>query len=236
MSSFVRSVRVEAPRDELFAWHARPGAFERLTPPFENARLVEDSGSLADGAHKVIAIGPLGLRWIARHEGYVANERFVDVQERGPFRAWRHVHSFREDGARGSVLEDSIEYELPFGALGALVAGRIVERKLERMFAWRHAVTKHDVELVARAPAHAAAIAIVGDGEIARRVRAFVSTAGWKLDATREAGPASIRVDLGAGLARITARTGVSELVLASASLEELARLHHALRSAAAVR
>lgn len=236
MSSFVRSVRIEAPRSELFAWHARDGAFERLTPPFESARLVVDTGGIEDGARKVIAIGPLGLRWTARHEGYVANERFVDVQEKGPFRAWRHVHSFRDDGARGAILEDAIEYELPLGRLGALVAGRIVERKLERMFAWRHAVTKHDVELVARAPALDAAIAIVGDGEIARRVRAFASTAGWKLDATREVGAATIRVELGAGRARVSAGAGASELVLASASLEELARLHHALRSAAAAR
>lgn len=236
MTSFVRRLSVAAPRSELFAWHARDGAFERLTPPFENARLVEDSGGIEDGARKVIAIGPLGLRWVARHEGYVANERFVDVQEKGPFRAWRHVHGFRDDGARAAILEDAIEYELPLGRIGALVAGGIVARKLERMFAWRHSVTRHDVELVARAPALAATIAIAGEGEIARRVRAFARTAGWKLDAPSEDGRRTIAVALSRGRARVSAGAHASELVLESARLEELAQLHHALRAAANAR
>ena len=41
------------PAGELFAWHARPGAFERLNPPFDRVEVVERSGGLEPGARTV---------------------------------------------------------------------------------------------------------------------------------------------------------------------------------------
>ena len=34
--------------DDLFAWHAHPGALERLTPPWMNVRVVSQDG-IGDG-------------------------------------------------------------------------------------------------------------------------------------------------------------------------------------------
>ena len=31
-------------REELFAWHSRPGAFDRLAPPWETLRVIERGG------------------------------------------------------------------------------------------------------------------------------------------------------------------------------------------------
>jgi ligand-binding SRPBCC domain-containing protein len=50
------------------------------------------------------------------------------------------------DGAGGSWLVDHIEYELPLGAIGNLVAGRFVRNKIDKMFDYRHAVTKRACE------------------------------------------------------------------------------------------
>jgi uncharacterized protein len=49
-------------------------------------------------------------------------------------------------GPHSSVLEDAIEYELPFGAIGWLVGRPVVQRKLKRLFAFRHAVTRQAFE------------------------------------------------------------------------------------------
>jgi hypothetical protein len=141
MPTFVKQSRIEAPRAEVFAWHAHPAAFARLTPPWERVRIVADSGGIEDGACRVLAIGWLGLRWVARHEGYRAGEQFRDVQERGPFRRWTHTHTFRDAGPGASILEDRIDYELPLGAFGELLVGWLVRRKLARLFAWRHRAT-----------------------------------------------------------------------------------------------
>ena len=40
---------VDAPRDDVFAWHARPGAIHRLLPPWQPMSVVAEAASLADG-------------------------------------------------------------------------------------------------------------------------------------------------------------------------------------------
>jgi len=37
---FVRRSRIEAPSEEVFDWHARSGAFQRLTPPWETVQII----------------------------------------------------------------------------------------------------------------------------------------------------------------------------------------------------
>jgi ligand-binding SRPBCC domain-containing protein len=59
--------------------------------------------------------------------------RFVDVQLDGPYRLWRHLHEFSDlDG--GTLVRDRVEYELPFGPLGALAHALLVRRRLEAIF------------------------------------------------------------------------------------------------------
>jgi len=47
---FVQRSGLAASAAEVFQWHARPGAFERLTPPWEHVRIVEKHGGIEDGA------------------------------------------------------------------------------------------------------------------------------------------------------------------------------------------
>ena len=86
-------------------------------------------------------MGPLRLRWTFEHNGYIEGRQFRDVQTSGPFRRWEHTHLFIPEGPEACKLEDRIEYELPFGALGNLFGGELVRRKLARVFEYRHRVT-----------------------------------------------------------------------------------------------
>src|SRR5512139_741517 len=144
---FVRRSHLDAPAAEVFRWHARPGAFERLTPPWEAVRVVERRGGIEDGARLVLRLGPgpFGPRWVAEHRDYVEGEQFRDVQTAGPFAHWVHTHRVEPDGADACWLEDRIEYALPLGGLGALVGGGYTRRKLARMFRYRHRLTAADV-------------------------------------------------------------------------------------------
>jgi len=45
-------------------------------------------------------------------------------------------------GEDASALVDEVEYELPLGALGRLFGAPIARRQLERLFAYRHEVTR----------------------------------------------------------------------------------------------
>ena len=146
MPKFQRSVDVPVPAAELFAWHLRDGAFEDLVPPWDGTRIVERSGQLDDDSLRVVlsvpVLGPIRQRWSIRHEGFEAGRRFCDVMERGPFRNWHHEHLVEPIDEHSSRLIDTIHYELPLGALGRVAGGGMVRRRLDRMFSYRHDVTR----------------------------------------------------------------------------------------------
>ena len=68
--------------DEVYAWHARPGSFERLSPPWQHTRVVERSGDLEHRGTLVFEYrsGPLRGRWVAAHGDAVPGRRFSDRQ------------------------------------------------------------------------------------------------------------------------------------------------------------
>src|SRR5271154_7331815 len=115
-------------RSNLFVAASRieePGALERLTPPWEHVEMIERAAGIRDGACGAmwVYMGPLRLRWTFEHNGYIEGRQFRDVQTSGPFRRWEHTHLFIPEGPEACKLEDRIEYELPFGALGDFAAG-----------------------------------------------------------------------------------------------------------------
>jgi uncharacterized protein len=147
METFLRHTRIEAPADEVFRWHCRPGAFERLTPPWEPVRVAERTGGVENGSRVAlrVGLGPIRIPWVAEHRDVVEGRGFRDVQVRGPFARWEHTHLFEPEGPDACRLVDEIRYALPLEPMGALVAGRTVRKRLDRVFAYRHEVTRQDV-------------------------------------------------------------------------------------------
>jgi uncharacterized protein len=170
----------------LFAWHSRPGAFERLAPPWEHIRIVEKQGGIEDGARlvMVIAKGPVQLRWEALHRDYIDGQQFRDEQVRGPFSRWIHTHRFVDGGGQQSTLDDSVEYQLPFGWPAQFIAGGTTHRMIKRMFEHRHNRTRNDLARHAKfADRPKQRIAITGaSGLIGSQLAAFLRTGGHRVD------------------------------------------------------
>jgi ligand-binding SRPBCC domain-containing protein len=132
----------------LFAFHERADVLPLLTPPWAPMEVEKAAPNLHVGAEahlKVRLLGPLRVKWLARHTVYEPPHRFVDEQIRGPFKKWRHEHRI-EETANGARLIDDVDYILPLGPLGWMANGLMVRRQLKRMFAYRHAVTRKHVE------------------------------------------------------------------------------------------
>jgi len=125
-----------------------PWRVERLTPPGERVRVVTHEGGIRDGAQVSLRVGPkpFALRWDLEHRDLQPGRSFTDLQFAGPFRYWKHVHRMVPLGPQASVLEDAIEYEVPLGTIGWLVGRLFVQRKLKRLFTFRHAVTRQAFE------------------------------------------------------------------------------------------
>jgi len=183
-STFARSSELPVSADAAYAWHAREGALERLTPPWSRARVERRQGGIERGARVElrVPVGPVRLRWVAEHGETVVGREFRDVQVRGPFRMWEHAHRFEPLGSGRCVLEDRVAYRLPGGVFGAALAGAFVRREIDRMFAYRHRTTLLDLDAHRRLSNQALRIAVSGaSGFVGSQLVPFLTTGGHEV-------------------------------------------------------
>ncbi|WP_018179210.1 TIGR01777 family oxidoreductase [Jongsikchunia kroppenstedtii] len=172
---------VDAPRDEVFAWFGRPGALQRLSPPWAPLRPISQTDSLERG--QTLLRLPGGLLWAAEHDpaGYDESRQFVDeigvdgvrsLPARLAVPRWRHTHAFEAvDDAHTRVI-DRIDSPVPGFAL-------------RRMFDYRHAQLADDLRAhqVARASGtDPTTVAVTGSsGLVGTALTAFLSTGGHRV-------------------------------------------------------
>jgi len=213
-----RTSKLPFSAETVFAWHERPGAFERLTPPWEHAQVVERNGGLEDGGHAVVRVGaPFSLRWVARHRDYLAGRQFVDEQEAGPFARWRHLHRFDPDGPGACVVTDRIEYVPPLGPIGVAGDPLIIRPRLDRLLTYRHELLRRDLEAHDR---HAGRprlrVAVSGaSGLIGRAVVPFLTTGGHEVLrlVRHRPGPGEVRWNIGHARIDAGALEGIDAMV-----------------------
>jgi len=180
--------KVNANRSDVFEWFERRGSFRRLMPPWEIAEEVRADETLQNGAKRIFRfpLGPVKMTWVAEHLGYQPPEKFEDVMVKGPFKSWHHKHYFedREDGH--CYVIDDVEYKLPMGLAGRLVAGRSIKKRLDRMFQARSQRLVCDIEQheMHRDKSRKRILIAGASGLIGKQLVAFLDTGGhdiWRL-------------------------------------------------------
>jgi len=183
--TFQRTTVLPFPAEEVFNWHARPGALARLNLPWNPARVIADSGGIADGsrAEFSLRVGPFRRRWVAEHRNVVDGRQFQDVQVTGPFAAWEHTHTITPVGDAECELRDEIHYRFPAGLLGRWAGGSITRRALERAFRYRHRLTLGDLRTHSRySKARPMKILVSGSsGLVGSKLRPFLTTGGHEV-------------------------------------------------------
>jgi len=134
-----REQRVDAPLSEVAAFFEEPKNLGALTPPWLNFEITEVLGMpMHAGTEISCTIKQYGvpMSWQTEIVEYEPGGRFVDLQVSGPYRYWRHEHTFERDGD-STIMRDRIEYQMPFGVLGRLVHRFLVSRQIEAIFLFR---------------------------------------------------------------------------------------------------
>ena len=166
---------VDADLAEVFAWHARPGAIIRLTPPWQPVKVVREAESLRDG--RAVFSLPGGLRWVAAHrpDRYDPPNVFADELRSFPLSAvlpWRHTHKFSSAGQRRTLVTDVVDTLLPSPVLRS-------------MFVYRHRQLADDLAALGRARAicpDSLTIAVTGSGGlIGTALTALLTTSGHRV-------------------------------------------------------
>jgi uncharacterized protein len=155
VKSFIRTTYIDGiSSNELFAWHIREGAFERLNPPWQQFKVIERKGNIKNGGTvkiKMKIAGRIYRTWLVKHSDYIEAKQFRDSQIKGLFSSWTHTHLFNSFELSSCMLEDHIKYSLPAGALSERIASPLINKKLNQMFGYRHRLTRDDLRVHATA-------------------------------------------------------------------------------------
>lgn len=168
---------------QLHSWHSRPGALERLLPPWEKTRIKGQTGGIDPGGKVQLRMyqGPFSLAYHALHIENIPGQMFRDIQERGPFKSFSHSHLF-QDTANGSMLNDRIEYSLPLHQLLPSPVKKQVHEKLQRMFEYRTRILQGDIALHNQYSQTPLRILITGaSGVLGNELLPFLRTGGHQI-------------------------------------------------------
>jgi ligand-binding SRPBCC domain-containing protein len=134
-----RELWVPNPLSEVFEFFSRAENLERITPPWMQFKILTQLPiEMKQGVTIAYALRVRGIpmRWLTKIEQWNPPFEFVDVQAKGPYKLWRHTHRFSEVRG-GTLIEDIVEYALPFGWIGRLVHRLQVSRDLALIFDYR---------------------------------------------------------------------------------------------------
>jgi hypothetical protein len=125
---------------EVFGFFSRAENLSLITPPWMHfemrSPLPIEMGRGAQIDYRIRLLG-LPMAWRTRITEWKRGERFVDIQERGPYAMWEHTHEFRERGS-GVLMTDRVDYRLPFGVIGRVTRALAVRATLSAIFDFRY--------------------------------------------------------------------------------------------------
>ena len=137
---------IQCTQEQLFDFHTDSANIKAITPPNTKVELLNEDTSTYEG--KVVRLKTTRLTiptyWDVEIQKLERPHILIDLALRSPLKYWRHQHIFTQKD-EGCELCDIIEYELPFGILGRLIAP-LFERDVKQMFAYRHQRTKEILE------------------------------------------------------------------------------------------
>lgn len=148
MTSFQLQTRIDAPIERVYDLAGDIGLHERsMAATHERAVAGRTSGRIGLGETVTWRARHFGVWWTLTSRITVAKPpgRFVDEQLSGPFRSFRHVHTFRAVPG-GTVMVDDWEHAAPFGALGWLADRLVLERHMRRLLTTRNSALKREAE------------------------------------------------------------------------------------------
>ena len=144
--TLIKKSIINCSAEELFDFHTDSANIKAITPPNTKVELLNQDSTTYEG--KVLSLKTTRLfiptYWDVKIQKLERPNILIDIALRSPLKYWRHQHIFTQKN-NGCELCDIIEYELPLGILGKLVAP-LFERDINQMFEYRHKKTKQILE------------------------------------------------------------------------------------------
>ncbi len=112
---------------------------EVITPPWLHFHVTGMSTSEIKEGTEIsyqLRLHGIPVKWKSKIVNFKPTEQFQDIQLQGPYKTWHHTHYFKEL-AGGTLIEDFVKYQLPFGRLGKLFGFPLVRIDSRKIFNYR---------------------------------------------------------------------------------------------------
>lgn len=137
------------PPDAVFPFFGNACNLERITPPFLRFRIRRVQGDPLEAGSRIdysLRLHRLPVRWRTLIEIWDPPHRFVDLQIRGPFRQWRHQHTFEENAGR-TLVTDVVDFDLYCRPLARTPLLAWIDADLRAIFAYRRHATARTFDM-----------------------------------------------------------------------------------------
>jgi len=135
---FENSFIVDSCIDNVWSFYTDIMHLERITPPQLHLKVLATTspqllaGSLITLSGKFLFIKKTWKSQITYSQKY----KYVDEMIHGPFRQWRHTHIFVKLDSHRTIINDEIDFNLPF-YLDSRLLNSYMLRSLKRIFDFR---------------------------------------------------------------------------------------------------
>ena len=86
--------------------------------------------------YKVSPVFGIKMNWMTEITHVKEKEYFVDEQRFGPYALWHHQHHFKVIEG-GVMMNDILNYAIPYGVIGRLGNTILVKNQIKKIFAYR---------------------------------------------------------------------------------------------------
>jgi ligand-binding SRPBCC domain-containing protein len=137
-----RSQLITGKIEDVWDYFSSPENLNELTPKNMGFKILSKTpipkmheGQIIE--YKVSPILGIPLYWKTIIKEVVPLQSFVDEQAKGPYKLWRHTHTYTQQGDQ-VLMTDKVEYLLPLGYLGQMLNPIFVRARLEEIFDYRY--------------------------------------------------------------------------------------------------
>jgi ligand-binding SRPBCC domain-containing protein len=135
-----RVQHLQVSREKAWRFFSSPLNLASITPPWLNlAPVGKVPDRMFEGMvirYRVTPLLGIPVTWISEITHLDPPRAFVDEQRLGPYRLWRHRHTFRPVSG-GIEMTDTVRYAMKYGPLGTAMHAFIIRRRLEQIFDFR---------------------------------------------------------------------------------------------------
>ena len=126
MTVVSKSIDIKTPVDNVFTYFARP---EHVSDQIKNDTVgmtvvpmdIKEGMGVGTTFRVIGDFSGKRLEWDCETTEFIRNEKISAKQFEGPFKRWEITNEFKSLGANLTKVTMTVDYEMPFGPLGAIL-------------------------------------------------------------------------------------------------------------------